>query len=328
MSTLIERKSHEDYYDYLDRLFTNIKNYGLTCEKIADLMNDAFGLDNGESKYRKEFKSFTAGREYERRLSENGVVTRILSISDLHVPFQKPIQTYEKYVGCIDILQINGDVVDFAAISRFPKVYRNSPMEEIIAARQYLIDLIEYLKPRKVSINHGNHDIRFESYFAKNLDSDLISLMPETPLDLICVDGFTYYDKRSRAKVRYEPICKVFDGVDIEYTGKWWSLIGGAVFAHPLAFKSGIMKTSQDAVTWFRNEGVQFTALVLGHTHRVGEYIIGNTMLYEQGACCETSKMRYGDGKLTMSQKEGFLYLCLDRHGNPMRDKSKLISLN
>ena len=37
-------------------------------------------------------------------------------------------------------------------------------------------------------------------------------------------------------------------------------------------------------------------------------FAIGNTMIYEQGAACDTSKMQYGEGALQNSQKEGFLF--------------------
>jgi predicted phosphodiesterase len=328
MIDLKMRFDGESFDDYFVRLFENAPMYNLKCQEIADLLNEECGEQYNESKWRKDFKLFDRGRIYERNKFERGVVTRILSISDLHVPFQKPIETFEEYIGRIDILQINGDVCDFAAISKFPKAYRSSPMEEMIAARQYLIDLIEYLRPKKVVVTYGNHDIRFQTYLIKNLDSDILELMPETSLELICVDGFTHYDKKLRAKVKYEPLCKIFDNVEIEYTGSWFCKIGRTIFCHPLAFKSGIMKTSQDALTWFRNEGHDFDCLVMAHTHRLGSYVIGNTVIYEQGACCETKKMHYNDGRLTMSQKEGFLYLCLDKDGNLLREQSKLISIN
>ncbi len=60
--------------------------------------------------------------------------------------------------GRVDVLQINGDVVDMQAISKFPKAYRLSPMEELISGRQYLIDLIEMLTPKRIVITYGNHD--------------------------------------------------------------------------------------------------------------------------------------------------------------------------
>ena len=81
-------------------------------------------------------------------------------------------------------------------------------------------------------------------------------------------------------------------------------------------------------MNFFRNEGYVFTSLVMGHTHRIGEYTIGNTTIYEQGTCSETSKQSYLDGKLVNSQKEGFLYLCQDDNGKVIRDKSRLVVLD
>ena len=50
--------------------------------------------------------------------------------------------------------------------------------------------------------------------------------------------------------------------------------------------------------------------------------------IYEQGCCCETYKMRYNDGQLINSQKEGFMYIALDKNGNLIEDKTKVITLN
>ena len=55
-------------------------------------------------------------------------------------------------------------------------------MEEILIAREYIIELIERIEPRKVVVNYGNHDLRFQNYLAKNLDSDILELMPKTCL--------------------------------------------------------------------------------------------------------------------------------------------------
>lgn len=266
--------------------------------------------------------------EYDNYLKNNGVATRILSISDTHVPFQLPLDTFKDYIGQVDILQLNGDIVDMQAISKFPKSYRVSVMEEIILGRQYIIDLIEYIKPKKVVITYGNHDIRFQNYLSKNLDSDLLELMPQTALELMFVDGFNHYDKRSKTKTWYEPLQKVFTDIEIDYTGNWFCQIGETIFCHPSAFSTGILKTAEKAMYFFRNEGYIFKSLVMAHTHRVGEFVIGNTTIFEQGACCDTKKIHYSDGRLTNSQKEGFIYLCHDDNGNVIKDKTKLIQLN
>ena len=150
----------------------------------------------------------------------SSVATSILSISDLHYPFAKPLETFKDYAGKIDILQLNGDVLDCMQLSRFNKIYRSSPIEEIIGGRQYIIDLIEMIKPKKVLVNHGNHELRMGQYLAKNLDNELQELMPETAFDYIFLDGFTHYDRKTKAKVKYAPLCDVFDDIPAAGCGK------------------------------------------------------------------------------------------------------------
>ena len=322
------RLPDETYQDYFVRLFENKALYKLDCNKIAELLNHENGQNYGESCYRKEWQSFNRGRLYERELIERGVKTRILCISDLHFPFAKPIETFCNYVGRVDILLLNGDILDCAAISKFTKMYRTSPIEEMIGARQYLIDLIEYIQPKQVLATYGNHDSRLGAYLAKNLDTDIQELLPETALDYLFVDGFTHYDRKLRTKTHYDSICEVFEDIKIEYVSNWHCQVGDVIFCHPRAFTSNPMKTAEKAMYFFRNEGKQFKALVMAHTHRTGEYKIGNTKIYEQGAACETDKMNYNDGMLINSQKQGFAYICLDKDGNNMEDKTKVITLN
>lgn len=326
----IKRIENETQFDFVKRMV-----YGKLINKTIDaeyeeLSELIFGEGNSynSSEVRKRFYGMRF--LFELLDSENTihVANRILSISDLHIPFQLPVTTFEKYVGKVDILQINGDVLDCQSISKFPKTYRISMMEEIISCRKYLIELIEYIKPKKVVVNYGNHDMRFQSYLAKNLDSDLLELMPETPLELILVDGFNHNDKRNKTKTWYEPLNKVFSDVEIEYTYNWYNQIGDTIFCHPSSFNSGILKTAERAMTWFRNEGFIFSNLIMAHTHRVGSYKVGNTMINEQGTCSDTKKQHYCNGRMVNSQKEGFIYICQDKDGNTIHEKTDLVCLN
>lgn len=289
-------------------------------------IRDMLGLDITPDQLRKQAVGYEEYDNYIHGL--NTVTTSILSISDLHIPFQKPLETFEEYKGKVDILQLNGDILDCTQLSRFSKSYRTSPIEEMIQGRQYIIDLVEMIKPKQVLVNHGNHELRMGQYLAKNLDNELQELMPETAFDYIFVDGFTHYDRKTRARVKYAPLCEVFDDVKIEYTGTWYSQYKDILFCHPKAFASNPLKTAEKALYWFRNEGFDFRALIMAHTHRVGSYKIGNSMIYEQGCCCDTSKMQYNDGQLINSQKEGFIYIGLDKDGHLIEDKTHIITLN
>lgn len=319
----IQKRENESNFEWELRL-CNAKLNKEIDEDWAEIVT-ILGLDIHYDSLRKMAYGYM---RYDNYFKNNGVATRILSVSDQHVPFHLPIEIYRDYVGITDILQLNGDIVDMQAISKFPKSYRVSVMEEIIQGRQFIIDLIEYIKPKKVSINYGNHEIRFQSYLSKNLDSDILELMPKTALELICEDGFNHYDKRSKTKTWYEPLIKVFTDIEVEYTGNWFSQIGETIFCHPLAFSTTILKTAEKAMNWFRNEGYIFTSLIMAHTHRIGDYKIGNTTIFEQGACCDTSQQHYSEGRLTHSQKEGFIYICQDDNGKLIDNKTQLVRLN
>lgn len=300
-----------------------------TWDDIANQLNAEFGnIAVSSSCYRKCYQYYSLMSNALKSAESLVVATRILSISDTHVPFQLPIEMLSKYRHKVDILQLNGDICDCQAISKFNKTYRVSPMEEIIQARKYIIDLIEYLSPKKVVVTYGNHDLRFQNYIAKNLDNEMMELMPKTSLELIFVDGFFHYNKREGTKSWYAPIKELCSNIDIQYTDNWWTQIGDTIFAHPSAFSSGVLKTAERAMLFFRNEGYQFKELVMAHTHRVGEYYIGNTRIIEQGAFSDVSKNNYADGKLYNSQKEGFVYICQDVDGNTLRDKTELVALN
>ena len=206
-------------------------------------IRDMLGLNITPDQLRKQAVGY---EEYDNYIhGYQGVATTILSVSDLHYPFAKPLDVFREFSGKIDILQLNGDLVDCMALSRFSKLYRVSPLEEMIGARQYIIDLIEMIKPKKVLVNHGNHELRLGSYLAKNLDNELQELMPETALDYIFIDGFTHYDRKTKAKVKYSPLCDVFDDIEIKYTGISLAPISDNLFTFSLNidfnFKSTIL---------------------------------------------------------------------------------------
>lgn len=324
----ITRRDNESFDDFALRLYANSQKYHLNCYAVADILNKESGLHKAENSWRIYYKNFRRGMEYQRKLSEGDVSTKILCISDLHYPFNLPIDRFEEYRGRVDILVLNGDLLDCHSLSRFSKSYRISPVEEMIGCRELLIDLIKAISPKSVHVVNGNHEYRLASYVNKNIDCELKELLPDSPLEYMFEDGFKHYDKANGTKTYYSPIKEVFSDIDIQYHSGWWFQYRNTIFCHPKAFSSGILKTAEKALVWFRNNGNVFTSLVMAHTHRIGSYKVGNTIIYEQGCLCNTSKMQYSDGMLVNSQKEGYLYLCLDKDGSVNENATKLVSLN
>ena len=95
--------------------------------------------------------------------------SRTLIISDLHFPYQdneaiKIAINYgkEKQVNCI---LLNGDVFDFASISRHEKSWRQRQVhQEFEAVRIFLNSLRQHFPKAKIVFKYGNHDERYEKF--------------------------------------------------------------------------------------------------------------------------------------------------------------------
>lgn len=95
--------------------------------------------------------------------------SKVLILSDLHIPYQdnQAIKAAikfgkEKNVNCI---LINGDLIDFATISRHEKDWRmRSVAEEFEAVRGFLNELRKHFPKAKIVFKLGNHDERFEKF--------------------------------------------------------------------------------------------------------------------------------------------------------------------
>lgn len=261
--------------------------------------------------------------------SPAGVATRILAISDSHVPFNLDTDIFAPYAGAVDILVLNGDIEDCFSCSSFPKRYRVGLDEEMALTRKYIIDVVTLIKPKKVFINMGNHEYRLGRYLTDKLNDEIMTIMPDSPMELIVNDGFHVKDRYNKTSTFYEPLVEVFkeEGIEIEYTGDWFCKVGKTLFTHPLTYSSGMLKTTEKAVNFFLRKDRDFNAIVMAHTHRLGSYKQGDILMYEQGCCCDLAKLDYNDGKLTIPGQNGFIYVCQDEDGNIIESKTKLISL-
>lgn len=319
----------ESFDDYFVRLFENKSKYGITCSQIATLLNAENGKNYGECAYRKEYAGFNRGRKYEREHGAENVDLRILAVSDMHVPYHHPVEIFKAFAGNVDILVLNGDIMDCQSISFFPKYYRIDFISEMIAARQYIIDIIELIKPNKVLVTKGNHEHRMIRYLSEKINEDLMSLMPDSPMDLIINDGFKNKDRYKRTEIYYPPLKDVFSeqGIEVCYDGEWYCRVGNVIFAHPLSYSSSMMKTAEKAVTFFtRSEDRTFTSIIMAHTHKVGFYKVGDIKMYEQGCCCQVNMLDYANGKLQDPQQNGYMYIALNKDGNIIEDKTRLIT--
>lgn len=147
-----------------------------SVENIRNLMRKIVG-SAGKDKYkdttlfREHRKShYELPESYENDYSQFEIKqSRILIISDLHFPYQdnKAITLALDYGKSkkVDCILINGDLIDFANISRHEKDFRaRSIAEEFDAVRMFLKSLRLNFPKAKIVFKHGNHDERFEKF--------------------------------------------------------------------------------------------------------------------------------------------------------------------
>ncbi|MDU1127869.1 MULTISPECIES: metallophosphoesterase [Bacillota] len=290
-------------------------------------IRDMLGINITPDQLRKQAVGYEEYDDYIHGFFAVG--TRILSISDAHVPFNLPIDIFKPYSNKVDILVFNGDTEDCWSCSSFPKRYRIGLDEEMVLTRQYMIDIINMIQPKKVVILMGNHEYRLGRYLTDKLNDDVLTIMPDTPLELIVNRGFHVKDRRNKTETWYSPISEVFDedNIDVQYTGDWFTMVGRTIFAHPLSYSSGMLKTTEKAVNFFLRENREFNSICLGHTHKLGSYVQGGIKMYEQGCTCDLTKLDYNNGKLILPGQNGYIYICQDLNGDIIDDKTKLVTL-
>ena len=290
----------------------------------AELSEEVFGKKLNSDECRKRMYGAKAIIDTLENNVEEGE-TRILCLSDLHIPFNRDISEFFKYKGRTDVLVLNGDIIDNYSMSNFTKMYRQSLVDELITARELLIKLIEEINPKKVVVVTGNHEIRMGKKIADKIGSDLLDLMPKDALAFLFDTGFNHYDRIKKTKTIYTPIDEVVD-CEVEYLGNFWGKVGRTIFVHPQAFRGTTLGTVGKAYDYFTAIGEDFQSIVMAHTHRLGMTVMGEKYLYEQGCCANLRHMDYQDMKLPkVGQTNGYMYIIQDKDGNLIYDKTKLI---
>ena len=316
----------ENRYDKIKRIVES-KLVDRIDKDYTELSEEAFGKAYSSDVARRMFygakKVIDAIEEDEGKVNEDE--TRILCISDMHIPFNRDIKEFFKYKGKVDILVLNGDIIDNYSMSNFTKMYRLSLVEELIQARELLIELIEEIKPKKVTVITGNHEIRLGKKIADKIGSDLLDLMPRDALAFLFDTGFNYYDRIKKCKTVYTPIDEEVD-CEVNYVGNFWTKEGKTIFVHPQAFRGTTLGTVGKAYDYFTAIGEDFQSIIMAHTHKLGMYVMNDKYLYEQGTCANLNHMDYQDLKLPKSsQVNGYMYIIQDKDGNLIYDKTKLI---
>ena len=216
--------------------------------------------------------------EETRRATPRGGARKILSIADLHIPFQASdiLNQVLDEQGDADILVLNGDLMDTYAASTFQKNRTLTLLEEY----QTALDLLTALAPRfpAIYLTQGNHEARLSKYLSLRIPPEVSSVLGT---DLLCrlargeeigSDGGT---ARSRGftNVHYDPVAK------------WIVQLGSALFAHPHSYFSNPGATALKTHNYLYGF-LDYDTLVVSHTHSAAKLMFHGLLLIEQGCMC------------------------------------------
>jgi len=175
--------------------------------------------------------------------------SRILVISDLHFPYQdnKAIELALKYgeKNKMDCILINGDLFDFATISRHEKDWRHRSLVDEIDTVKEFFDYLQHRFPNvKIVFKEGNHDERFDKW-----------LFHKSP-EFFDVSGLTLKDV---LKLNEKGIDYVCDRLPVKI-GKLLVLHG-----HELNGSGGVNPARATFLKTIAN-------VVIGHCHRTSQH--------------------------------------------------------
>lgn len=320
----LKRLENETDFEWKLRLCLAKKRHEIDADWIE--IRDTLGIDINPDQLRKQAVGY---EEYDNYIhGYTGSAERILCISDVHIPFNLSVDIFKQYSGLVDTLVINGDLLDCFSCSVFPKKFKVNLDEELVLGRQYLIDLIDLVSPKKIILTLGNHEYRMQRYLTDRLTEELMGIIPSDPLDMIINKGFDVNDQRNKIKSHYASLIETYPEKEIIYNGNWYEKEGNVIFCHPLSYSSGMLKTTEKAVNYFLRIDRTFTGIIMGHTHKIGSFSQAGIKMYEQGCVCDLSKLDYSNGKLIIPNQNGYMYICLDNDGNIIQDKTKLITID
>lgn len=246
---------------------------------------------------------------------------KILSLSDLHIPFENPdiISKMIEEHNDADVLVLNGDLFEIYALSKWPK------KKTVLLRHEYEIAL-EWMKlfvsifPKIVLVS-GNHESRVQSYFSANIDPQASFLVNDDILSRLA-KGYGFNNEEKTFE-------KLYDWDDIVYYEggllKYYAIIGKAIFIHPNDF-SGVPMRTAIAHCDDLMQCEDFECMIMGHTHKMGSYIWKNKLVLEQGCCCVPMDYeKNGRARKQSMQTYGAAVVYMDEDGHVDFEKTRNI---
>ena len=247
--------------------------------------------------------------------------TKILSISDLHIPYVNDSVLEHAMVnhGDADTLVVNGDFWDMYDSSKWGKSKSVSVIDEYRTGVKYFNHFSSNFN--RVLVNSGNHDDRPTKKIASTLDSSLLFATHPDLVQMLC-QGYDIVKDSGGS----ERLARVNNYPNVKYSGgagHWFNKVGKCIFAHPSGGSKIPMRLATNTVDYFIDKVRDFDCVVIGHTHRQGK--IQNyrgKLVIEQGCCCSPQQYEANPKMQFGIQSFGYAVVYMDNAGNIDLDRS------
>ena len=239
--------------------------------------------------------------------------TKIISFSDLHVPFflwedmQKAIEMHSD----ANIVVLNGDILDAYIFSTFSK------SKNIAAIKEYKMafDLVHYLSDHfeKVVLVSGNHDYRTTRAVKQAGFNKDASAVFGTDL-LFKISNGEKLNEHGQLEEKID-----FDNVFYQKHDPWYVRIGKTIFCHPSGFGSKYPGATVVKLLDHFSERMSyddFDSIVVGHTHKVYKGIVSSKLLIEQGAMAHKLPYQFQPDLRFKNAMNGYAVIYQDSNGN------------
>ena len=247
-------------------------------------------------------------------LDPSSIVTKILTLSDLHMPFSRDdiiMDIIEEHKDA-NVVLINGDLMEGYVYSTYEKAKRIAALHEYEAAIKF-VGILSEIFPHVVLVS-GNHDARPARSLKKaGFDKEASQLLRPDLLARIA-NGEMLDDSGLTLKKLG------FDNVHYQARESWYCRIGKTIFCHPfsrIGSQPGFAAMKADNYFNHRYTTGEYDSIVVGHTHRIFKTITNSRLLIEQGSLTDLLGYSHGaDMTYLNNAMNGYAVVYQDKDGN------------
>lgn len=306
--------------DEIAELISDLYDDGYKYREIVKLISSNFGIDVSEDTVR--FHAVRKGKpKYTtlEKLSQEGISKKLI-LSDLHIPFHldEVFEIVERHADEIDEIIFNGDVMDCEEISSFLSVGPHSLIYEMKSAYSVLKKIDDMTPSVKKTLIVGNHEKRWERYLAKQKTS--FNELHSTNILREVIEGFTEHNYEFGTETKYVPL------ENYTVVNDWYTQVNDLICCHPLSFSKIKGRVATMAVDYFIQDGLDFNAIIVAHTHKQAVVKQYDKISVEQGCLCQP--MKYSkEGKLNFTPQDCGYVLATFVDGKFDMNQSRLYML-